>query len=130
MLEAHDSEVLGLEYFYSSRLQLHLLASCSRDRLIHIYDVAKEYTVIQTLDEHSASVNAIRFVSLRPLRDSGDVRDVPLVEEDDAAASVESGGGAQCGQTDDIARVQLISCSADHSLLIRSLRVFRTLVLF
>lgn len=39
IIEAHDAEVLSLEYTKGS--QENLLASASRDRLIHVFDVSK-----------------------------------------------------------------------------------------
>lgn len=38
-----------------------LLASSSRDRLIHVFDVEQRYGLLQTLDDHSSSVTAIKF---------------------------------------------------------------------
>ncbi|CAG4986256.1 unnamed protein product [Colias eurytheme] len=58
-LEAHDAEVLCLEYSERPRL----LASASRDRLIHVFLVDKGYQILQTLDEHSSSITAVRFLS-------------------------------------------------------------------
>lgn len=61
MIEAHDGEILYLQYSQpeSSRL---LLASSSRDRLIHIFDASKlSYDLLQTLDDHSAAIMAVRF---------------------------------------------------------------------
>ena len=40
---------------------LQLLATASRDRLIHILDAGREYGLVQTLDEHSSSITAVRF---------------------------------------------------------------------
>lgn len=40
---------------------LKLLATASRDRLIHVLDADKEYGLLQTLDEHSSSITAVRF---------------------------------------------------------------------
>jgi WD40 repeat protein len=37
------------------------LASASRDRLIHVFDVEQRYGLLQTLDDHSSSVTAIKF---------------------------------------------------------------------
>ncbi|KAJ6667309.1 hypothetical protein lerEdw1_017287 [Lerista edwardsae] len=61
-VEAHDSEILCLEY---SRPEtgLKLLASASRDRLIHILDAGKDYSLQQTLDEHSSSITAVKFAA-------------------------------------------------------------------
>ncbi|XP_057379292.1 mitogen-activated protein kinase-binding protein 1-like [Daphnia carinata] len=60
-IEAHDAEVLSLEY---SRPEsgLRLLASASRDRLIHIFSVDQGYSFVQTLDDHSSSITSVRFV--------------------------------------------------------------------
>lgn len=40
---------------------LHLLASASRDRLIHIFDMEKKCNLVQTVYDHSASITAIKF---------------------------------------------------------------------
>lgn len=40
---------------------LTLLASASRDRLIHVLNVEKNYNLEQTLDDHSSSITAIKF---------------------------------------------------------------------
>nr|CAD7263108.1 unnamed protein product [Timema shepardi] len=60
-IEAHDAEVLCLEY---SRPESghRLLASASRDRLIHIFNVDEEYNFVQTLDDHSSSITAVKFL--------------------------------------------------------------------
>lgn len=41
IIEAHDAEVLCLEYTENS--SENLLASASRDRLIHVFDVSKVF---------------------------------------------------------------------------------------
>ena len=78
LIEAHDGEVLYLQYSSldsvggggsSGRL---LLASSSRDRLIHIFDATaprSSYELLQTLDDHSAAITAVRFC-LSPAPDS------------------------------------------------------------
>ena len=38
-----------------------LLASSSRDRLIHIFDTTNDYVLLQTIDDHSSSITAVRF---------------------------------------------------------------------
>lgn len=40
---------------------LQLLATASRDRLIHVLDAGRDYGLVQTLDEHSSSITAVRF---------------------------------------------------------------------
>eukprot|EP00967_Tisochrysis_lutea_P055860 scaffold70403_cov17-Tisochrysis_lutea.AAC.1 len=37
------------------------LASGGRDSVIHIYAVANKYALVNTLEDHSASVTAVRF---------------------------------------------------------------------
>lgn len=62
-IEAHDSEVLCLA-FSPNETGLHLLASASRDRLIHIFDMERNYNLVQTVYDHSASITAIKFTGL------------------------------------------------------------------
>lgn len=38
-----------------------VLASSSRDRLIHVYDTEQQYGLLQTLSDHSSSISAVRF---------------------------------------------------------------------
>lgn len=40
---------------------MKLLASASRDRLIHIFNPEKNYSLEQTLNDHSASITAVKF---------------------------------------------------------------------
>ncbi|XP_055713007.1 uncharacterized protein LOC129807634 isoform X2 [Phlebotomus papatasi] len=60
-IEAHDSEVLCLEYT-NEKIDRKLLGSASRDRLIHIFDVEQGYKILQTLDDHSSSITSIKFI--------------------------------------------------------------------
>lgn len=61
-IEAHDSEVLCLEYS-ANESSYSLLASASRDRLIHVFDTKNGYDFVQTLDDHSSSITAVRFLN-------------------------------------------------------------------
>ncbi|CAL1575409.1 unnamed protein product [Knipowitschia caucasica] len=61
-VQAHDSEILCLE-FSKPDTGLQLLASASRDRLIHVLDSGADYSLVQTLDEHSSSITAVRFTA-------------------------------------------------------------------
>lgn len=38
-----------------------LLASASRDRLIHVFNLERNYSLEQTLSDHSASITAVKF---------------------------------------------------------------------
>lgn len=59
-IEAHDAEVLCLEY---SGAGLDLMASASRDRLVHVFNTRQGYEFLQTLDDHSSSITAVRFLT-------------------------------------------------------------------
>ena len=85
LVEAHDSEVLSVDYSRSNDMNVTFLASSSRDRFVHIFDVTKDYQLVATLDDHSAAITAVRFTY----------------------SSITS-------------NLQLISCSADKSLIFRS----------
>lgn len=61
-VQAHDSEILCLE-FSKPDTGLQFLASASRDRLIHVLDSGNDYGLVQTLDEHSSSITAVRFTA-------------------------------------------------------------------
>ncbi|XP_034756679.1 mitogen-activated protein kinase-binding protein 1-like [Etheostoma cragini] len=61
-VEAHDAEILCLEYS-KPETGLKLLATASRDRLIHVLDAEDDYSLVQTLDEHSSSITAVRFAA-------------------------------------------------------------------
>ncbi|XP_039454248.1 WD repeat-containing protein 62 isoform X2 [Oreochromis aureus] len=64
-IEAHDSEVLCLEFSPIST-GVKLLASASRDRLIHVFDLERNYSLEQTLNDHSASITAVKFTGESP----------------------------------------------------------------
>ncbi|KAJ7513335.1 hypothetical protein O6H91_24G001100 [Diphasiastrum complanatum] len=69
--EAHDAEILTLDFGTASGTtnsssnqggsNISLLASGGRDRLIHVYDVNRDFEVIDTLDDHSASITKMKF---------------------------------------------------------------------
>ena len=73
---AHDSEILSIKYsppnenseslnyyYYVFCLDSMLLATGSRDRLIHVFDVNGQYSHCNTVDDHSASITAVDFSS-------------------------------------------------------------------
>eukprot|EP00357_Protocruzia_adherens_P030928 CAMPEP_0115043006 /NCGR_PEP_ID=MMETSP0216-20121206/46605_1 /TAXON_ID=223996 /ORGANISM="Protocruzia adherens, Strain Boccale" /LENGTH=1428 /DNA_ID=CAMNT_0002425231 /DNA_START=108 /DNA_END=4394 /DNA_ORIENTATION=+ len=59
--EAHNNEVLCLDYSPSTHEGGCFLASGSRDRLMHLFDVQKSYEHFRTLDDHSSSVTSLKF---------------------------------------------------------------------
>lgn len=61
-IEAHDAEVLCLEYSNEELCGRALLVSASRDRFIHVYDVHRQYSCIQNIDDHSSSIMSVKFV--------------------------------------------------------------------
>ncbi|XP_061552291.1 mitogen-activated protein kinase-binding protein 1 isoform X4 [Phycodurus eques] len=61
-VQAHDGEILSLD-FSQSDTGVQFLATASRDRLIHVLDAASDYHLVQTLDEHSSSITAVRFAA-------------------------------------------------------------------
>jgi len=62
-IEAHDAEVLSLQYSNCREGATSYLASASRDRLIHVFDVKNNYEFLNTLDDHSSSITAVRFTN-------------------------------------------------------------------
>ena len=60
--EAHDAEILTVSYSTNRKDEL-LLATGSRDRLIHIFDVNDNYNLLTTLDDHSSSITSLRFAT-------------------------------------------------------------------
>uniref|UniRef100_G3PG87 Mitogen-activated protein kinase binding protein 1 n=1 Tax=Gasterosteus aculeatus aculeatus TaxID=481459 RepID=G3PG87_GASAC len=63
-VESHDAEILCLQ-FSKPETGVKLLATAGRDRLIHVLDAEDDYALLQTLDEHSATVTAVRFAGER-----------------------------------------------------------------
>ncbi|KAL2082137.1 hypothetical protein ACEWY4_021955 [Coilia grayii] len=61
-VEAHDNEILCLEYSKPDT-GLQLLATAGRDRLIHVFNAEEDYSLLQTLGEHSSSITAVRFAA-------------------------------------------------------------------
>uniref|UniRef100_A0A8D9ANH6 Mitogen-activated protein kinase-binding protein 1 n=1 Tax=Cacopsylla melanoneura TaxID=428564 RepID=A0A8D9ANH6_9HEMI len=110
LIEAHDAEVLCLEFSppesssSSESKRPRLLTSASRDRLLHVFNVDDRYNFLQTLDDHSSSITAVRFyttpddrlhmvscgadksIIFRQLGDSPDSPNVPQFNRDQVVA--------------------------------------------
>ena len=62
-MEAHDGEMLCIEYADPQKTNGRvLLASGGRDRLIHLYDAENHYCHLTTVEDHSSSINSIKFI--------------------------------------------------------------------
>ena len=67
-LQAHDSEIVTLDYNMHTPREGEgekgrmLLASGSRDRLLHIFDVESDYRPIITIDDHNSSISDLTFI--------------------------------------------------------------------
>ncbi|KAJ3229901.1 hypothetical protein HDU78_008779 [Chytriomyces hyalinus] len=64
-LEAHDGEILAMDFTlgHTDRDLPELLATGSRDRLIHVFSLRRNgiMQLIQTLDEHTSSITGVKF---------------------------------------------------------------------
>ncbi|RCI05190.1 mitogen-activated protein kinase binding protein 1 [Rhizopus stolonifer] len=58
--EAHDSEILTID-ISTGKDAPHLIATGSRDRLLHIFDMHSDCQLVQSLDDHSSSITAVKF---------------------------------------------------------------------
>ncbi|XP_003380547.1 WD domain, G-beta repeat-containing domain protein [Trichinella spiralis] len=63
-LEAHEGDVLALEYSCPGKRGRYFLASASRDRLLHVLDVDQSYQLVCTIDDHSSSITALKMASV------------------------------------------------------------------
>ncbi|KAK1322204.1 hypothetical protein QJS10_CPA03g01833 [Acorus calamus] len=68
--KAHEAEILSLSFSSPGPKpdtegpqpdSHHLLASGGRDQIIHVYDVERNFDLIESFDEHSSSVTSVKF---------------------------------------------------------------------
>ncbi|KAI9245948.1 hypothetical protein EDC94DRAFT_627884 [Helicostylum pulchrum] len=60
--EAHDSEILSIDLTTPTDKDApSLIATASRDRLLHIFDIKTNFQLVQSLDDHSSSITAVKF---------------------------------------------------------------------
>lgn len=60
--EAHDSEILSIDLTTPKRKDApSLIATASRDRLLHVFDIKSKFQLVQSLDDHSSSITAVKF---------------------------------------------------------------------
>ncbi|KAG0200926.1 mitogen-activated protein kinase binding protein 1 [Mortierella sp. GBA30] len=62
--EAHDTEILAIDFTDPLEKDTPLLvATAGRDRLLHVFDVLNDFSLVQTLDDHSSSIACIQFTA-------------------------------------------------------------------
>uniref|UniRef100_A0A915B6I2 Mitogen-activated protein kinase-binding protein 1 n=1 Tax=Parascaris univalens TaxID=6257 RepID=A0A915B6I2_PARUN len=61
--EAHEAEIMCVEYSDPRRSARYLLATGSRDRLIHLYDPRNGYRPLASVDDHTGAINSVAFTS-------------------------------------------------------------------
>lgn len=62
MINAHQGEILDLDYSQPESDGSMLLASSARDRTIRVFSVTdNHYELLQTLEDHSAAITAVKF---------------------------------------------------------------------
>ena len=62
---SHNQEILCLDFTPENPDNNWFLASGSRDRLIHIYNVNKNFEFIGSIDDHNASISALKFAYVK-----------------------------------------------------------------
>ncbi|KAI6213245.1 hypothetical protein M3Y94_00128200 [Aphelenchoides besseyi] len=60
-IEAHENEIRCLEYS-NPNVGRHFLASGSRDRLVHLFDVDQGYAHLTVIEDHSSTVYSVIFI--------------------------------------------------------------------
>lgn len=93
---------------------LQLLATASRDRLIHVLDAGRDYSLVQTLDEHSSSITSVRFTSEFRSCDS-DTSCQPFLFDIHFLFLIST----SCVPANE-GKVRMISCGADKSVYFRT----------
>ena len=69
-LQAHDSDIVSLDYNSHTPLEgeaekgKKLLASGSRDRLLHVFDAENNYKPVLTIDDHKSSISDLSFIRI------------------------------------------------------------------
>ena len=64
-IQAHEQEIGCMDFTPENELELNFLATGSRERYIHVYDIKNDYNLIVRLDDHSSSVSSIKFAYLK-----------------------------------------------------------------
>ena len=61
LIEAHQSEVTAVD-FSNPLSGFYLLATAGNDRLVHVFDASRDFSLVHTFDEHLAAVSTALFV--------------------------------------------------------------------
>ncbi|ORY08103.1 WD40 repeat-like protein [Basidiobolus meristosporus CBS 931.73] len=59
--EAHNGDILSIDFSKPYDQDSFLVATAGRDRLIHVFDINESLKLIQTLDDHSAAITSTKF---------------------------------------------------------------------
>uniref|UniRef100_A0A1I7VXU8 WD_REPEATS_REGION domain-containing protein n=1 Tax=Loa loa TaxID=7209 RepID=A0A1I7VXU8_LOALO len=59
--EAHESDIMCMEYS-DPKSPRYLLATGSRDRMVHLFDPLNGYQPLASIDDHTSTINSILFV--------------------------------------------------------------------
>ncbi|KAI8590255.1 WD40-repeat-containing domain protein [Geranomyces variabilis] len=59
--EAHDGEILTIDFSEDPDGRDFYMATASRDRCLHVYDGNRKFDVVTTLEDHTAAVTCVRF---------------------------------------------------------------------
>ena len=62
---SHNQEILCLDFTPENPENNWFLASGSRDRLIHVYNVNRNFEFVVSIDDHNASISALKFAYLK-----------------------------------------------------------------
>jgi WD40 repeat protein len=88
-----------------------LLASASRDRLVHVFNASADYGFVTTLDDHSSSITAVRFIQQQQHQHSNNNQPPPMqvrLQNCDSRISMFlltfSDGVVRCGQVHHLPR--------------------------
>ncbi|XP_019450724.1 PREDICTED: mitogen-activated protein kinase-binding protein 1 [Lupinus angustifolius] len=113
---AHDAEILTLSFNLATQdvseeiaKQCYFLASGGRDCVIHLYDVRRNFDLVDRIDDHSAAVTSIKISSnsCRILSCSADsflvLRDVEVADNGYKILQQHRQKASQCGAVYDMA---------------------------
>ena len=60
-IPAHNQEVVCLDSIYNPETKISLLASGSRDRLIHIFNITNNFERVASCSDHTSTITSLKF---------------------------------------------------------------------